>query len=120
MIMEKMNNLKYSIIYGVIRPEISEQLSIGIVYVEDENISVRYSLKKLELLKALFTEQEYDFVRKVLCTLDENESFKSTDSINYLTRYSNNLIALSQLQTINLAPTEGSKDWLYRNYVYAG
>ena len=58
--------------------------------------------------------------QKMLQTLDENESFKSTDSINYLTRYSNNLIALSQLQTINLAPTEGSKDWLYRNYVYAG
>lgn len=115
-----MDKLKYSIIYGVIRPEISEQLSIGIVYVEDGNISVRYSNKKLELLKALFSEKEYDFVRQVLSSLDKNASFKSTDSINYLTRYSNNLIALSQLQTIDIAPTENSKNWLYRNYVCAG
>ncbi len=115
----KTNGLKYSIIYGVIRPEISEQLSIGIVYVEDNAVSVRYSKKKLDLLKSLFSVQEYDFVRKMLYSLGRNATFKSADTINYLARYSNNLIALSQLQPIDIAPTEESKDWLYRNYVYS-
>ena len=54
-----MENLKYSIIYGVIRPEISEQLSIGIIYVDNGNVSVRYSKKKLDVLQELFSEQEY-------------------------------------------------------------
>ena len=114
-----MENLKYSIIYGVIRPEISEQLSIGIVYVDNGNVSVRYSKKKLDVLQGLFSEQEYKFLRKTLQSLGKNAAIQSTDAINYLTRYSNNLISLSQLQTIDIAPSESSKDWLYRNYVYS-
>lgn len=114
-----MENLKYSIIYGVIRPEISEQLSIGIIYVDNGNVSVRYSKKKLDVLQGLFSEQEYKFLRKTLKSLGKNAAIQSADAINYLTRYSNNLIALSQLQTIDIAPSESSKDWLYRNYVYS-
>ena len=41
--------MKYSIIYGVIRPEISEQLSVGIIIVDGDKISVRYSNKKMNV-----------------------------------------------------------------------
>ena len=37
-----MNDLKYSIIYAVIRPEILEQVSVGMVIVDGEQIDVRY------------------------------------------------------------------------------
>ena len=47
------NNLKYSIIYAVIRPEIAEKLSLGILTIEDEKVNVRYSQKKLDVLKML-------------------------------------------------------------------
>lgn len=114
-----MNNLKYSIIYGVVRPEISEQLSLGIIYVDDKEVSLRYSKKKLEVLQSLFSKQEYDFVKKLLRSLSTNNTIKSIDAINYLTRYSNNLIAISQLQTIDIASSEKNKEWLYRNYVYS-
>ena len=109
--------MKYSNIYGVIRPEIAEQLSVGIIIVDGDEISVRYSTKKMNVMKALYTDREYKFFGKVLRSLAK-EGIQSTDAINYLTRYSNNLIAVSKLQTINLEPTKENKDWLYRNYVY--
>ena len=110
-------NMKYSIIYGVIRPEIAEQLSVGIIIVDGDEISVRYSTKKMNVMKALYTENEYKFLGRVLRSLSKNGSIQSTDVINYLARYSNNLIAISKLQTINLEPTKKNKEWLYKNYV---
>lgn len=110
--------MEYSIIYGVIRPEIAEQLSVGIIIVDGDEISVRYSAKKMSVMKALFTESEYKFFGKVLRSLSRDNSIQSTDVINYLTRYSNNLIAVSKLQAINLEPTRKNKEWLYKNYVH--
>ena len=113
-----MNNLKYSIIYAVIRPEISEKLSVGLIIVDGDQVDVRYSSHKLNVLQGLFPEKEHEFVAKVVRSL--NKSVDSVEAIDYLTRYSNNLIAVSPLQSINIKPTQQNKDWLYRNYVYAG
>lgn len=114
-----MSKLKYSIIYGVIRPEISEQLSLGLIIVDDNEVSVRYSDKKLRVFQSLCSSSESEFVGKVLHSLTTNNVIRSEDVIHYLTRYSNNLIAVSNLQDIDLESTKESKDWLYRNYVYA-
>ena len=38
-----MSDLKYSIIYAEIRPEISEQVSVGLIIVDDEQIDMHYS-----------------------------------------------------------------------------
>lgn len=113
-----MNSLRYSIIYAVIRPEISEQLSIGLIIVDNQGIEVRYSQKKLSLLQGVFSEKEYRFVSKVINSLQRNQSVNSVEAVNYLTRYSNNLIAVSPLQTIDIELSEQSKNWLFRNYVY--
>lgn len=110
--------MKFSIIYGVIRPEIAEQLSVGIIIVDGEKIKVRYSTKKMNVIKALYSESEYKFMGRILRSLSKSGSICSTDVINYLTRYSNNLIAVSKLQTINLEPTKSNMDWLYQNYVH--
>jgi len=45
-------------------------------------------------------------------------SINSEDAINYLVRYSNNLIAVSPLQSIDIEATEQSKQSLLRNYIY--
>ena len=113
-----MNSLRYSIIYALIRPEISEQLSVGLIIVDNQGIEVRYSQKKLSLLQGIFSEKEFRFISKVINSLRRNQSVNSVEAVNYLTRYSNNLIAVSPLQTIDIEPTEQSKDWLFRNYVY--
>ncbi|MBR6590995.1 MAG: hypothetical protein IKK67_11150 [Bacteroidaceae bacterium] len=115
-----MNKLKYSIIYGVIRPEISEQLSLGLIIVDGDKVKVRYSIEKLNALQGLYTKSEYDFVHRVMKSISSSNVIQSTDAINYLSRYSNNLIAVSSLQDIDLDSSQESQDWLYRNYVYAG
>lgn len=114
----KMNSLRYSIIYAVIRPEISEQLSVGLIIVDNQGIEVRYSQKKLSLLQGVFSEKESKFISRVINSLQRNKSLNSVDAVNYLTRYSNNLIAVSPLQTIEIEASEQSKNWLFRNYVY--
>ena len=115
-----MNKLKYSIIYGVIRPEISEQLSLGLIIVDGDKVKVRYSIEKLNALQGLYTKSEYDLVQRVMKSISSDNVTQSTDAINYLSRYSNNLIAVSSLQDIDLDSSQESQDWLYRNYVYAG
>jgi hypothetical protein len=115
-----MGNLRYSIIYAVIRPEISEQVSVGLIIVDGEQIDVRYSRQKLNALQGLFPEKEYRFVSRVVSKMKRNKRVNTVEDVNYLTRYSNNLLAFSPLQSIDVAPTERSKDWLFRNYVYDG
>lgn len=42
----------------------------------------------------------------------------SVEMLQYLTRYSNNLISFSPIQSIDKAQTDINEAWLYRNYVY--
>ena len=114
------NKLRYSIIYAVIRPEISERLSVVLIIVDGDKVDVRYSRQKLNVLQGLFSEKEYKFVSRMVSSMKRKQTVSSTESINYLARYSNNLIAVSPLQTIDVEPTEYSKEKLFRNYVYGG
>ena len=113
-----MSNLRYSIIYAVIRPEISEQVSVGLIILDSEQVDVRYSCKKLNALQGLFPEKEYRFVSRVVSQMRRNKRVNTVEDVNYLTRYSNNLIVFSPLQSIDIAPTEQNKNRLFRNYVY--
>lgn len=115
-----MDNLRYSIIYAVIRPEISERLSVGLIIVHGDKVDVRYSRQKLNALQTLFPEEEYKFVARVVNSMQRNQTANTPEAINYLSRYSNNLIAFSPLQTIDIEPTRKSIDKLYKNYVYDG
>lgn len=113
-----MNNLKYSIIYAVIRSEISERLSVGLIIVDGDQFEIRYSKKKIDALHGLLSEKELQFVSGVIFSLNRNKSVNSVEAVNYLTRYSNNLIAVSPLQSIDIEPTESNKSWLFKNYVF--
>lgn len=113
-----MNKLRYSIIYAVIRPEISEQISVGLIFVDGENVDMRYSNEKLKVLQGLFPKESYNFISRVVRSMGKNRSEYTVDMIDYLTRYSNNMISLSPLQSIDIMPTEQNKNKLYRNYVY--
>lgn len=110
------NNLQYSIIYADIRPEIKERLSVGIMTIEQDKVHVMYSQKKLNIVKLLYTPKEYkaisSIVRKELHKLD------SVETLKYLTRYSNNLISFSPIQSIDRTQTNINGEWLYKNYVY--
>lgn len=115
-----MKKLRYSIIYAVIRPEISEQISVGLIFVDGDKIEIRYSSEKLKALQGLFPEKSYTFISQVIRSMKLRQSQYTVDMIDYLTHYSNNMISLSPLQSIDVIPSKQNKVKLYRNYVYAG
>lgn len=115
-----MNKLRYSIIYAVIRPEITEQISVGLIFVDGDKVELRYSNEKLKALQGLFPAESCTFISQVVRSMKHKQSQYTIDTIDYLTRYSNNLISMSPLQSIDVIPNEQNKVKLYRNYVYAG
>lgn len=112
--------MEYSIIYAVLRQEISEQISVGIIIIGKKGISIRYSEKKLRVLKGLYGRNKYRFLSRTVRGLKNSGSIVSADSIDYLSRYSNNLLTISRLKRIDLEQTKSNEEWLYDNYVYGG
>lgn len=110
------NNIQYSIIYAVIRPEITERLSLGIVVIDGDKVQTRYSQKKLSVLKHLYSPEEYKVISRVVRR--DLKDLDSVSTLQYLTRYSNNLIAFSPIQQINNSQAHVDEAWLYKNYVY--
>jgi hypothetical protein len=110
--------MKYSIIYAVIRPEIAERVSVGLIFVDGDKIDVRYSQQKLEAVRGLFPPKEYEFLSQVVSSMPTSGKINTIEDINYLTRYSNNLIAVSPLQSIDIDSTEQCKANLFRNYIH--
>lgn len=113
-----MNNLRFSIIFAVIRPEISEQISVGLIIFDKEGIDIRYSQKKLDALNGLLSNNEQKAISKVVISLKRKGSINSAESIDYLTRYSNNLITISPIQYLEVESTELNKRKVFSNYVY--
>lgn len=114
-----MNKLRYSIIYAVIRPEISERISVGLITVANESINIRYSEKKLKALEHLYPEAEYKFISKVIRSMPKQKTICTINDIEYMARYSNNMISISNLQTVDMVPNTESMNWLYRSYVHS-
>ena len=79
-----METLRYSIIYAVIRSEIAERLSLGLITVADGQVDVRYSDKKLRVLESLYSPKDYQFISKTIRSLYSNKNVNSVDTINYL------------------------------------
>ena len=111
------NNLQYSIIYADIRPEIKERLSLGVMTIEQDKVRVFYSQKKLGIIKLLYTPKEYKAISSIV--RKELRELTSVETLKYLTRYSNNLISFSPIQSIDKTQTNINGEWLYKNYVYA-
>ncbi|MBD5260880.1 MAG: hypothetical protein HDS38_01965 [Bacteroides sp.] len=112
-----MKNLQFSIIYAVLRQETSEKISVGMIIVDDSKIDIRYSEGKLKALKYLFPVHDFDFINRAIRALPFNNSISSKRDIEYLSRYSNNLLTVTPLETIDIEPTEENKKWLFDNYV---
>ena len=110
------NNLRYSIIYADIRPEINERLSLGVLTIDKDKIRVKHSEKKLGILKQLYSPKEYKAVASIV--RNELRQLASVEILSYLTRYSNNLISFSPIQSIDKTQTNINDDWLYKAYVY--
>lgn len=111
--------MEYSIIYALLQPEINERISLGLIIVDRDNIEIQYSEQKLSALSGLCSIEKQEFITKVVKSLQEDGSIRSVSDIDYLSRYSNNLLSLSPLQTIDLEPTIANKQSLFRRYIYS-
>lgn len=110
------DNLQYSIIYADIRPEIKERLSLGVLWIDQDKVKMLYSRKKLGILKQLYKPKEYKAISSIVRR--DLRQIESVETLKYLTRYSNNLISFSPIQSIDKTQTAINGEWLYKNYVY--
>ena len=115
-----MNTLEYSIVYAMIRPEISERVSVGIIFCQGGQLEMKYSTAKLGVVKQLLSAAEYGYLRRALTTLSAKNAQESVQSIDYLNRYSNNILTVSGLRKVKVDSPRISKDRLYKMYVYGG
>jgi hypothetical protein len=108
--------MKYSVIYISTSPEGFEKISVGLIVVVGDNVEVRTSEKKIAVAKLLLSEKEYRYV--ALAVKNYEKTIKTAGDVEYLSRYSNNMIQFSPLKTIDIAPTKESKEWIYNRYLF--
>ena len=126
---------QYSIISAAIRPEIGERITIGLLLVGDERVYYRFSKDKLNVMKELLHTNTYKYLKESLKQFDlavteenakpaslftykkiQNPIF-SEGYIEYLNRYSNNLLNFSTMKTIDLPADDELFITLFRKYV---
>lgn len=108
--------MKYSIIYIETHPEIQERLSVGLMVADGDLVEVRTSIEKIKAAEVLLSKKEFVFVSRTLAEMKKN--VQTEQEVSYLSRYSNNLITVSPLQSIDMDNTPKNREWLYHNYIY--
>jgi len=126
----------YSILYASIRPIAKEQLSIGLLFSNNENVLFKYSIEKMSHLRGLMDSSAYSLMKTYLRNVEDylNEStsqsgfeidFGSRKTeiiekkyISYLSNYSNNLITFSKPAPIDLELTPNNFRALFEKFVF--
>ena len=109
--------IEYSIVYGLLEPETSERLNLGVVIWSGETFSFRWSYEKLIAMHHCMSDKEWKALHKLLTDIENGDFVKLSKDVSYLSRYSNNLIGFSPVRVIDLPLTEESKNWLYKHYI---
>lgn len=112
-----MNNLQYSIVSVVIGPRMNDKINIGLILFDGTKAYYRYSNKRLTALKSFYSEKEYLFNCRVIRSLAKDSQLDSEEKINYLSRYSNNMITISALKPSLYPDIEKSSKVLYSSYI---
>lgn len=129
----------YSILSLNIKPEINERLSVGMIMVFKERVFFHFSKQKLLVIQKLVNRDIYkasvDYLKMVEKSFSTNESLNQTTGIiplkpeskydrifseqyiDYLSRYSNNLVSFSKPNFIDLDVTEHIFEILFKKLV---
>lgn len=110
------NTTQYCIVYAVLCLETSERLSVGILAFGNGECSFRYSQKKLNALEKLLPKRVFDFYCNIIKNLDPKE-LSQTSSLDYMQRYANNLLAISEVKKVDMQYDQNTTDWLYNSFV---
>lgn len=130
---------QYSILSVLIRPEIQEKISIGLLLFDSNEVFFSYSRKKLNASKYLLSGSSFKILKDILENIErkieadnsnysekrgfkifQNKIFDNTFSssyISYLSRYSNNVISFTNPKEIHLDINSGNFKKLYVKYV---
>jgi len=126
---------RYSIISAAIRPEIGERITIGLLLIDEEKVYFRFSKDKLNVLKELINDHSYVYLKESIKQIRQaaiSEASKlaslftyneiqnplfSAGYLEYLSRYSNNLLNFTSPKNIEVKADETLFLNLYKKYV---
>lgn len=129
----------YSILSFLVRPEIQEKVSVGLLMFDEQKVFFAYSPKKLKAAKHLLSAPSLQLLTKILHNIENkingSEAIYSTrygfkvfhncsidrtfthSYIDYMSRYSNNLLEYSKPKEVLLSLKEENFNILFRKYV---
>lgn len=130
---------QYSILSVLIRPEIQEKISIGLLLFDANEVYFSFSRNKLHVCKDLLSPASYKILKEIVeniertidrdkLTHSDPKSFRiyknsaeenifSPPYISYLSRYSNNIISYTSPKEIYLEINDQNFSTLFRKYV---
>ncbi|OQP53575.1 hypothetical protein [Niastella populi] len=130
---------QYSILSVLIRPEIQEKISIGLLLFDANEVYFSFSGNKLLVCKELLSTPSYKILREIFENiekiLDEEKArnfqpksfriYKSAITgniftaayISYLSRYSNNILSFTAPKDINLETNDQNFLSLFKKYI---
>lgn len=125
----------FSILSVSIRPDIQEQVTIGLLLVGNDSVHFRFSKNKLSIVRELLSQQANKYLKDTLrqisaASLNENEKLKGIYSgqetitksysigyLEYLSKYSNNLVTFSSPKVIELESSNTLYETLFKKYI---
>ncbi|SFW67952.1 hypothetical protein [Chitinophaga sancti] len=130
---------QYSILSVLIRPEIQEKISVGLLLFNEDHVQFAYSKNKLDAAKHLLPPSVFKMLDDILVNIarkleGENSVYAkkktfriftnrifdnefSTSYISYLSRYSNNTISFSEPKGIKLDINIQHFEKLFERYI---
>lgn len=127
----------YSILYTPIRQSFSENLSIALLLHNGNESHFHYSKEKLNIVKKLIPSAPFSMLQSYLKSIEKEinnlsfskenklklgetrtDEYKSVSYFSYLSKYSNNLLAFSEPQAIDLEIDEKLFDKLFEKMVF--
>jgi hypothetical protein len=128
-----------SVISAVIRPEIKEKVSIGLLLIGDGKLFLGFSKRKLDVVGQLLPEEAFraikfgvrNFQQMAIDNEDSHTLLSSHFSVienlvepvftqsylGYLSNYKNNLLTVSEPNTIAIVPTQAVFEQLFKKLV---
>jgi hypothetical protein len=117
----------YSILTVPIRPSSQEQLTIGLLLVDDRNLLFKFSARKLEFIKKLLPENSFNLLKSYIFGLTQKFSsedermrikFSKTEFVSYLSNYNSNLLIFSKPTPIELEVTGENFQKLFEKFIF--
>ena len=125
----------FSILSAVLRPEIQEQITIGLFLINEKKVFFNSSKNKLSIVKQLISSSSYKYLKDIIEQITsasdiENKSFQglfnsskkikkpfSYSYLEYLSKYNNNLLTFSTPKQIDLPSNQELFKILFNKYV---